>query len=601
MAHQTKYGFHTSEPLEGLALELYCYRYHAELCKNHGLDTQWTQHFKRIVEILWGPNNKAKQWEWNPWAEKALEACHFHPITGARYPHVGLSGCGSSGKTAILALHILVNWMCDPINTLCMVTSTDLAAAKKRVWGEIIQFWQAAQSAMPGKLVESKGIIITVNPKTGNKLSDKSGISLIAGEKRKEREAIGKIIGAKNKRVFMGADELPELTEAILEASMSNLATNPTFQLLAAGNFKNRHDAFGQFVEPLDGYDSINVETENWLTKQGHCVRFDGLKSPNILSGENIWKGIYGSKQLAAHRKDLGENTAGFWRMCRSFEAPLGLDNCIYSESDFAAGKAREYPIWRGDSVKVSGLDPSFTNGGDRTVQWFGRFGADTTGKNVLCLYKKMLLREDVRIKEKTRNFQIAEQFRDNCIAEGVTPRHAAVDATAAGGVFCDIVNELWSREVLRVDFSGSPSDLLVSTTSPKTAKDSYDRRVTELWYVGLEFMKHGQLKGITDELSREMKARHYETVKGAEGLKMRVETKADMKERLGFSPDEADAFFVMLDLCRQRLGFLSGGLAGGSVKAQADADKQSKAANEVYASVDYGRQDVRDLYDMAI
>lgn len=580
-------------------LELNFYRDHAWLVQHRGLETEWTHHFKQVVNMLWGPHNKAKHFEWNPWAEAMLAALHYHPQTGARNPHVGVSGCGSSGKTALGALFGLVNWMSDPINTLVLTTSTDLLAARKRVWGEVTAFWQAAQGVMPGKLVDSKGLVATIDPQTGNKLPDSSGISLVAGEKRKEKDAIGKIIGSKNKRVFMIADELPELTEAILEASMSNLATNPMFQMIAMGNFKNRYDPFGQFVEPLDGYDSISVDTASWITKYGHCIRFDGLRSPNILAGENKWKGIYGSKQLAEHRKTLGENTAGFWRMCRSFEAPIGLDNCIYSESDFAAGKAREHVVWRGDTVKVSGLDPSFTNGGDRSVQWIGRFGQDISGKNVLCIEKRYLLREDVRLKDRTRNFQIAEQFRDNCIAEHVNPRFAAVDATAAGGVFCDIVNELWSREVLRVDFSGAPTDMLISATSPKTAKDSYDRRVTELWYVGLEFLKHGQIKGLTEELAREMKARHYETVKGAEGLKMRVETKADMKERLGFSPDEADAFFVMLDLCRQRLNFLAGGIGAGLVKAEKDWRQEIHAANDVYASVDYGQQD--DIYEMAV
>lgn len=600
MAFETQYGFSTKTKLNALQLELFCYRSHAGMVADGIIDTKWTHHFKQAVNILWGPHNKAKHFQWNPWAEQALEAIHYHPVTGAPYPYTGLSGCGSSGKTTLGALHALVNWMCDPINTLVLVTSTDLAAARKRVWGEITEFWQAAQAAMPGKLVESKGIIVTV--KNGQKLPDKSGISLVAGEKRKERDAIGKIIGAKNKRVFMIADELPELTEAILEASLSNLATNPMFQIVAMGNFKSRYDPFGVFVRPKDGYDSITIEDTHWETELGHCVRFDGLKSPNILGGENKWKGIYGSKQLAEHRKSLGENTAGFWRMCRSFEAPLGQDNCIYSESDFASGRAREFPTWRGDYVKVSGLDPSFTNGGDRTVQWFGKLGMDTTGKMVLCLYKKTLLREDVRIKDKTRNFQIAEQFRDNCMAEQVNPRYAGVDATAAGGVFCDIVNELWSREILRVDFSGSPSDLLVSSTSPKTARDSYDRRVTELWYVGLEFMKSGQLKGLTDELGREMKARHYETVKGAEGLKMRVETKLDMKERLGFSPDEADAFFVLLDVCRQRLGFLAGGVATGWVQAEKDWNKEVESANEVYSTVDYsGQEEQYDPYQIAV
>jgi hypothetical protein len=41
--------------------------------------------------------------------------------------------------------------------------------------------------------------------------SEKCGIELIPGEKKREKEATGKIIGIKNKSVILIADELPEL------------------------------------------------------------------------------------------------------------------------------------------------------------------------------------------------------------------------------------------------------------------------------------------------------------------------------------------------------------------------------------------------------
>ena len=41
--------------------------------------------------------------------------------------------------------------------------------------------------------------------------------------------------------------------------------------------------------------------------------------------------------------------------------------------------------------------------------------------------------------------------------------------------------------------------------------------------------------------------------------LKVRVESKREMKARNLPSPDLADAFFILVELCRQRLGFDSG------------------------------------------
>lgn len=540
-----------------LEWELACYRNGLSV-KQGGLGL--AGHFKKIVEILWGPKS-LKHFIWHPWAEKMNETVHEHPLTGKAYPHVAISSCGSGGKTDFGAVYANVNWLCDPINTLVLCTSTDLKASRKRIWGSIVQYYQPIVGCVPGKLVDSQGIIRTDDG--SGVFNDKAGIALIAGEKKKEKEAIGKLIGSKNKRVILLADELCELTEAILEAAFSNLVTNPFFQMVAFANFKSRYDPFGVFAEPVNGYDSITVDDEEWETRRGWALHFDGMKSPNILEGRDIWP-IYGSKQLAAHKKDLGENSALFWRMCRSFEAPVGIDATLYAETDLKAGLAYERvdgvrESWLGDRTRVSGLDPSFTNGGDRCVQWFGWLGKLNNGLTVLEYDRLVLLREDVT-RQRARDYQIVDQFQENCEREGVKPYHAAIDASGAGSVLYSIVCELWSHEVLAVEFGGAPSDLVVSFDDGKSAREKYDRRVSELWGVGVEFVRHKQIRGVSTDMAREMKARQYESKKRGDNVIINVETKKDLKVRLGFSPDIADAGFVMLELCRQRLGFTAGG-----------------------------------------
>lgn len=577
-----------------LDIELYCY-IHNRTIEQRGLGK--AGHFKEIVNLLWGQKNKHKQFIWNPWAERMNEAVHEMEIsedgTLRQRRYIGFSGCGSSGKTDYGAIYLLVNWLARPVKTLGLCTSTDIKASRLRIWGAIKDYWNAlGDKFWPGKIIDSLAMI-TATDDEGDKLSARSGISLLAGEKKKERENIGKIIGAKNDRIIFVADELPELSEAIMEACRWNLTKNPFFQLLAFGNFKNRYDAFGQFIEPKAGWDSIVVEDDEWETKNGICLHFDGFRSPNVLAGKDIWPGIYGKKHLAEDRKDRGENSAGFWRMCRSFESSIGTDDVIYNEADLLAGKAYDgLPMWLTKPTRVSSLDPAFTNGGDRSIQWFGAIGVTMGGVWTLFLDKFEPLREDVRKKDETRDYQIARQFRDNCKAAGINPKHAAVDCTGAGSPFLSIVREEWSMDVLGVDFSGAPSDMPIGVgvaetngkdKKAKTAKEAYDRKVTELWYVGKEFLKYGQIKGVVPELAREMKARKYETVKGAEGLKMKVETKAEMKERLLFSPDIADSAFVMLHLCRARLGFTPGGNGRGISGARQKFNELARQADKVY------------------
>jgi len=209
--------------------------------------------------------------------------------------------------------------------------------------------------------------------------------------------------------------------------------------------------------------------------------------------------------------------------------------------------------------MRVAGFDPAFTNGGDRSVLYVGSYGKSRDGTTVVSFDKAHLLREDSTKANEPRNFQIARMVKEICEKEGVRPEHLAVDATGAGDPFCDILSELWSSRVFRVKFGEKPTNLPTSAVSPVMANEKFSNRVTELWYVGVEFLRSYQLKGISPDLARELTARKYSTLAGG---KLVVEPKKDMKARMGKSPDLADAAFLLLDVCRQRLGAYAGGKA---------------------------------------
>lgn len=561
-----------------LGLELYCYKVGWKV-EHGGLGK--AGHFKKIAQLLWGPQNKTKEFFWHPWADKMNEAVHEHQ-------YVAFNGSASSGKTDYAAIYAIVNWLCDPLKTLVLVTTTGLKDAERRIWGAIGKYWMAAPN-LPGKIINSKYVIRSVLE--GKMVSGQAGIDLVASEKKKEKEAVSKLLGAKAERVILIADELPEIPPSLLD-TVPNLLANPFFQMLGIGNFKSRDDSFGVFVRPKNGYDSITIEDEEWETEKGWCVRFDGMKSPNIMAGKDIYKGIYDSKTLWAHRKDYGETSAQFWRMCRSFEAPISVENVLYSEADFISAKAFDKPEWAAQKTKWSTMDPAFTNGGDRCVQMFGWYGKDTDGRSVLCFERAIPLRENVLLKGINRDYQIARQFRDNCINENILPQNTAMDATGAGAVLHSIICEEWSYKVLKVEFWGSPSDLPTGSTEGKTGKQEFDRRVSELWGIGRQFLRSGQWKGMTSELTRELKARRYDTVKGPDGAKTKVETKVEMKERLGFSPDYGDSWVIATDLARVRWGFTP---AGALVKSSSTPRKAfmelAKKHDAVYSTMYSGEE----------
>src|SRR6185503_15224520 len=213
------------------------------------------QIFKRIARRLWPTNAKPpkQSFIWHPWADDMLhEAC--------RTPYVALNGGASTGKTEFEAVWAIINWFCDPANTCVLVTSTGIKEARQRIWGSIVKYYNSVPG-LPGKLLDSVAMIRT-DDGTGKRYDSKCGIHVVAGDKSKEKENIQKLIGIHVPRVFLIADELPELSPALYEAAMTNLATAPKFQMIGSGNFKSIYDSFGTFCEPKEGWLSVDADTE---------------------------------------------------------------------------------------------------------------------------------------------------------------------------------------------------------------------------------------------------------------------------------------------------------------------------------------------------
>jgi len=167
-------------------------------------------------------------------------------------------------------------------------------------------------------------------------------------------------------------------------------------------------------------------------------------------------------------------------------------------------------------------------------------------------------LNDDASNKAVPRTYQIVHQIIDKCKKLKIKPDNLAVDATGAGAPFCDVLAGEWSDQFLRVQFGGKPSDKRVSMNSQRTGEELYVNRVSELWFVGKEFMRTQQLRGIGPDLAKELTSREYELTKSTNNLKVKIETKPDLKARLGKSPDLADAAMVALDCARQRHGLVA-------------------------------------------
>jgi len=507
-------------------------------------------YFWRICDELWNRDDLPEHMMVrHQWAEEMIFAA-------IENKYLAIGGSSSSGKSHTMAAWGIVNWLSQPRDTLVLMTSTTLREARKRIWGSVISLLSVIDGA-PIKIRDSIGNAAYVDE--NGLLIERAGLSLIAAEKSKTREAIGKFIGLKQKRVILIGDELSELSEAIIQAGISNLSNNPYFQLIGMANPNSRFDAFGVWSEPKDGWDSIDTMLAyEWQTKWGgRYMRLDGERSPNVMAGKKLYGWMPTEEKLAEDRLLLGENSRGYMRMVRAVFFDSDETTSVYSEAELTNSGAMGKVEWAGQPTMVAGLDPAFTSGGDRTILYTARVGYNSAGHYVCELGESFNINDDATNKAVPRTYQITHKVIAICTKLNIAPDHLAVDATGAGSPFCDVLAGEWSNQILRVQFGGKPTDKRVSANSKLTGEELYTNRVGELWFVGKELMRTKQLFGVTSDLAQEITSRDYDLIKTGT-LKVKLESKAEFKSRFGKSPDLADAAFLALDCARQRLGLVA-------------------------------------------
>jgi len=507
-------------------------------------------YFWRICDELWNHDDlPEKLMIRHPWAEKMIWAA-------LNNKYLAIGGSASSGKSHTMAAWGIANWLSKPKDTLVLMTSTTLREARKRIWGSVMSLLSVIDDA-PIKIRDSIGNASYVNEK--GTLIERAGLSLIAAEKTRTREATNKLIGIKAPRVILIGDELSELSEAILQAGLSNLSKNPEFQLIGMSNPNSRFDAFGIWSEPINGWDSVDTHTaDGWATKWGgDYIRLDGERSPNIIAGETIYPWLPTKEKIDEDKGLLGPESRGYMRMIRAIFFDSDETTGIYGENELTISKAMSKVEWEGTPIKVAGIDPAFTNGGDRTILYTASVGYDTTGQYVIEFGEAVHLNDDATNKAIPRTYQIVRQIKEHCEKRDILPENVAVDATGAGAPFCDVLSGEWASGFLRVSFGGKASDKRVSANSKSVGTELYVNRVSELWFVGKELMRTRQVFGVNTDLAQEITSRNYDMIKSGT-LRVKIESKPEFKSRFGRSPDLADAAFLALDCARQRLGLVA-------------------------------------------
>lgn len=515
---------------------------------------------------------------------------------------VGVAGCSGSAKTHNIVGFACAWWLACPEESSVILCSTTSRALRKRGWSNVQLFYSSVAGARVGNMIDSQ---MLWQAEHGDAKHAIMGIAVEEGETTKVADNIK---GVHTTRQMVIIDEATAVPHAIFEAC-TNLYTYPVdaggeFILVMIGNPRKRFDEFGIFCEPDKGWASVSVEDdEDWETtpkldgSKGICIRFDAEKSPNIISpgpgGALVSKHLPTKERVEARRRKAGfEHDPSYWSNERGFWAPEGLSKAVFTEAALLAGDAYGRHKFTGNNFKIIGaLDPART-GGDRPALRFAALGEVEGGDWGIELMPPILIPLDARSTNPI-DFQLVEQVRREAehvryhnVVTQCRPENLAVDATAGGADLVDIMQRMWSSQIIRIVFSAAASTEPVSHEDSRLCKDIFMNMRAEMYFRARHAVDSHQLKGIDAETAREICTIDFDDTKKL----LKIVSKDDWRKRYGNSPDLSDTVAMIGCVARMRGFKLS--ILGQTIVRSEKFEQMSEKALAVYANPAHGEEE---------
>ncbi len=528
--------------------------------------------FRRVADAL-----LPGHFEWHEWTYRMIE-----PLCNGDW--TCLSGCSNSGKTYNVTSFACLWWLCNPEESSVTFVSTTVKSLRRRTWAEVSKIHNVVKV---GNFVDSRVMWQWA------KGDDKHAIIGRACEEGTPTKVADDIKGVHTRRQMVVIEEATAVPEAIYDAC-SNLYSYPDeFILVLNGNARSKLDSMGRFMEPKDGWLSVDVNTDEWETKnQIHgkpalVVRFDAEKSPNITEGKIVSRHLPTEEKVIAAKK--GGETPLYWSNFRGFPPPDGLSKSIFSETAIVANDGMGTHRFTGREFDIIGFFDHARDGGDDPTLRFAKIGEIEGGKLGIQLFNPIIIPINAASKNPI-DFQIAEQVKRECenftvngIRHSCRPGNLGIDAGGDGAGLCDIINRTWSFDIHRVQFGGAASEDACSLEDTRPAKEVYRNKRAEMYFRSRDALNHGQLKGIDAPTAKELCSILFDDSKRL----IVVENKKEFRKRNNDkSPDKSDTVAGLIEMARKK-GFRLAA-QGETVHRKGDFDETVRKASEVFETVDY-------------
>lgn len=546
------------------AVELDCYR------RNHrpeqgGLGAEG--HFRKAWAMLW-PN-----YEHNAWTDLIISAwCNFK--------YVVVIGHQRASKTYTTAYCAYLDYWAEPTCTLTSISTVTFEGLRLRMWSDILQAVEKEAIRDPFEIRSTTNECRIFPVEFAHEAGEKYQIHGMSISRNKD--AAGRIRGGHATRRRIILDEAQDMPAPIFD-SLSNPMSAPDAKAVFLSNPVERVSIFGSWCEPKGGwakYDdtALSYETE----KGGICLQLDGLQSPNIRAGKTIYPYLLTQDSIDDIVKQHGIESVQYYSLVRGRFPPDGMVSKVFPSSTLEKGKIEIKFDFQ--PQRCATLDPAFEM--DNCVLHIGQLAMPVFGERLYKINgeKTIVFKFDASLNADPKDYQIAYWVMELCRSNGILPEHFIMDITGnARGVFA-ILQKEWSGKVQGVEYGGAASERNLRGDDARKCCDLYKYFVSELWFRASEYVKAGYLGGIANldpRTAEDISTRRYELKQGNGGQLMQVETKKELKKRLGRSPDFGDAFVQFGELLI-RLGTAPGGSVVDRLRARRNWNEQKVIAQRV-------------------
>jgi phage terminase large subunit len=407
---------------------------------------------------------------------------------------LAMKACKGPGKTCLLA------WVCwwfllTKLHPKIMATSINGDNLRDGLWTEMSK-WQQKSQLLREMFKWTDDKIFNIDHRETWYMSARTWAK--SGDSSQQANTLA---GVHADNVLFVLDEAGGIPDAVMAAAEAGLAnddgTNPDkcAKILMAGNPTH-----------LEGpiYRACTQESHLWHVTEITSDPDDPNRTPRVSVK-------WAREQIDKYGKDSD------WVLVNVFgKFPSSSLNALLGPDDVRAAMSRHLTLDQYDfAQKRIGVDVA-RFGDDRTVM-FKRQG--------LAAFKPVEMRgartQEIVARLMTEKNEFGSEME-------------FVDGT--GGWGAGVIDYLYQtgQAPLEVNFSSKPND-------PR-----YFNRRAEMWFLMAEWIKRGGAIPNDPELVRELTAPTYTISKSG---KFQLEAKEQIKERLGFSPDKADALALTFAL----------------------------------------------------